>query len=97
MYLLHYSVIAFWDSTKAFNFQSNGYTLTWFFTGFLLVVTVVALCFHMVIEAPFGSAWGFALRKITNLQKKKKSSPSPERKSISKVNPDAVPNMTAEL
>lgn len=33
MYLLHYSIIGLWDSTIAFSFYSNAWTLVWWFPG----------------------------------------------------------------
>ena len=52
--------------------------------GFLLVVAAIAFVFHMLIEAPFGNAWGLVLRNITSNVPIKK-----ERISLEKINPEA--------
>ena len=53
--------------------------------GFLVVVAAVAFVFHMLIEAPFGNAWGLVLRTITSNVRIKK-----ERISLEKINPEVI-------
>ena len=49
-----------------------------------MVVAAVAFVFHMLIEAPFGNAWGLVLQNITSNAPIKK-----ERISLEKINPKA--------
>ena len=58
MYLLHYNIYAVFVGSVKHVILADNYELFWDICGMTMVTAIVALFFHLVIEAPMATIWG---------------------------------------
>ena len=78
MYLFHYYIIGMWESNIKFNPINDVWFFSFIFSGFVLFVIIASAIWHVLFEAPFGTAWTEVFKMITLAM-------SPPRKSEQKM------------
>ena len=73
MYLLHYNIYGVYFPSIKHVIMMDGYELFWSMSSLFTVVAIVALIFHLVIEAPFAAIWSVVLNKLIKPMMKKKT------------------------
>ena len=64
MYLLHINVYGVYFPSIKHVIMVDSFELFWSIASLYTVVAIVALIFHLVIEAPFAAMWSIMLNKI---------------------------------
>ena len=78
MYLFHYYIIGMWESNIKFDPINDVWFFSFIFSGFVLFVIIASAIWHVLFEAPFGTAWTEVFKMITLAM-------NPPRKSQQKV------------
>ena len=78
MYLFHYYIIGMWQGNIKFDSINDVWFFSFIFSGFVLFVIIASALWHVLFEAPFGTAWTEVFKMIT-------MAINPPRKSEQKV------------
>ena len=65
MYLFHYYIIGMWESNIKFDPINEVWFFSFLFSGFVLFVIIASGIWHVLFEAPFGTAWAEVFKMIT--------------------------------
>ena len=78
MYLFHMYIIGMWQGNIKFDSINDVWFFSFIFSGFVLFVIIASAIWHVLFEAPFGTAWTEVFKMITLAM-------NPPRKSQQKV------------
>ena len=65
MYLFHYYIIGMWQGNIKFDSINDVWFFSFIFSGFVLFVIIASAIWHVLFEAPFGTAWTEVFKMIT--------------------------------
>lgn len=89
MYLLHYNIYAVFIGSVKHVVLADNYELFWDICGMTMVTAIIALFFHLVIEAPMATIWGLVMKLI-------KPKPKPKQEPQVEVGIENVAEKTEE-